>query len=145
MSSIGNTIKSFLFAVDINGINQLSVQKISGLEVEVEAIAHGESDHDVYTPGRVKYGKVTMESILPTGVAQNTLWQLLQRSRFDLVGSSKQTINIRLLGPDKITTQKTWVLYGAWVSKVSYGELNRSSGEAVVRTAEWTIDEIQEL
>lgn len=145
MSSIGNTIKTFNFAVDINGINQLTVQKVSGLEVEVEAVAHGEGNHDVFTPGRTKYGKVTMENLMPTSLSQNTLWELLQRSRFDLVGSAKQTITVRSLAPDNITTLKTWVLYGAWVSKVSYGELNRTSSDNLMRTAEWTVDEIQEL
>lgn len=145
MSSIGNTIKIFNFAVDINGVNQLTVQKVSGLEVEVEAVAHGESNHDVFTPGRVKYGNVTMESIMPTTATENTLWNLLKKATTDLAGTVGQTITIRMLGPDEVTTLKTWVLYGAWVSKTSYGELNRMSSDNLIRTAEWTVNKIEEI
>ena len=145
MSSIGNTVKSYSFAVDIDGIPQLTVQKISGLEVEIERVAHGEGKSDVFTPGRTKYGTVTMEHILPVANAANKIWELITRARTLLAGEVGQTITIRMVGADDLTTLKTWVLKGAWCFKSSYGELSRMSSDNLVRTAEWSVDEIIEL
>ncbi len=145
MSSIGNTIKSYSFAVDIDGIPQLTVQKISGLDVEIERVPHGEGRSDVFTPGRTKYGTVTMENIMPVANVNNTIWQLITRARTLLAGDVGQTITIRMVGGDGLVTLKTWVLKGAWCFKSSYGDLNRMSSDNLVRTAEWSIDEIIEL
>ena len=142
MSSIADTRKAFRFAVDINGINQLSVQKITGLSAEVEAVAHGESDHDIFTAGRTKYTDVVMESIMPTDVPENTLWNLLQKARVAISGSTKQTVTVRMLDADGITTLETWALRGAWITKVEIGELNRTSSDNLMRTATWKVDEI---
>jgi phage tail-like protein len=145
MALYDNTRKSFQFAVDVDGIEQLSIQKITGLSIETDAVAHGEGNSDVFTPGRKKYGDIVMERIKTSGTADNTLWTLIQRSGLGLASDTKRTITIRQLDPNLQTTIGTWVAYGAWVQKVELGELSRTSTDNVMETITWKIDKLEIL
>ncbi len=144
MSQLGDTKKSFRFAIDLNGVQQMSVQKVSGLEAEIEPVAHGEGDSDVFTPGRTKFGKVTLERVQTVFGTDNSMWLWLQSAR--VIGSrAKKTFTVRQLSADGITSVAIWQILDAFPTKVSQGENVRTSSDNVMETVELSVDKIVRL
>lgn len=144
MSQLGDTKKSFRFAIDLNGVQQMSVQKVSGLEAEIETVAHGEGDSDVFTPGRVKFGKVTLERVQSIFGVDNAFWTWLQSAR--LIGAAaKRTFTVRQLGADGVTSIAIWQVSDAFPTKVSQGENARTSSDNIMETVELSVDRIIRL
>ena len=144
MSQIGDTKKGFRFAIDLNGVQQMSVQKVNGLEAEIEAIAHGEDDHDVFTPGRIKFGKVALERVQSVFGTDTALWLWLQAARIS-GANAKKTFTIRQLSSDGIVSIAIWQVVGAFPTKVSQGEMSRISSDNIMETVELSVDDIKRL
>lgn len=55
MANVANPRKQFKFAIDIQGVNQFKVQKVTRPKSSVEVVEHGDTNYNVGTAGKIKF------------------------------------------------------------------------------------------
>lgn len=137
---MANIRKSFLFAVDIDGVESAKVQKVSGLSSEFETAEHGAGRSKIKTAGLETAGDVTLETIqtMQGIVAENFFWRW-HKSR------TKKDIIIRELAEDETTTLVTWLLSGCLCKKFEKSEFSRTSSDNLMQTVTLSVDRLDIL
>lgn len=153
MAQISNPRKQFNFTIQVapSPINPFLAQKVTIPEVTLDVTAHGDTNHDINTGGRVKYGKVTIEKIMTTSGADNYFFDWLYSVQDPIIGGGmnpvtyKRIVTITELAEDGTSVLNTWVLIGAFPNKINGMELNRLSSDNSIETIELTVDKIEKL
>lgn len=153
MANISNPRKQFNFTVQIapSPINPFLAQKVTIPEVSVDVASHGDTNHDINTGGRVKYGKVQIEKISTTSGADNYFFDWLYSVQDPIIGGGqvpdqyKRVVTISELAEDGVSILNTWVCIGAFPNKINGTELNRLSSDNTIESVELTVDKIEKL
>lgn len=135
MAKVANPRKVFNYKVEINGIDQFTIQILKLPTQEVEVVEHGDTNFKVKTGGLVTTGPMEMTRLLPITdsdtVGQN--WLLLVQDAFIgggvLPSVYKQDMVIKELDSTGTTTVNRWIVEGAWPSKIEYSDLDRTKSE----------------
>lgn len=75
----GTPQNSFRFSVEIDGVTQMLVQKITGIGVSIENAEHGDGGFKVNTPTIGSYKDITMEGISMTTTTTPEFFALINR------------------------------------------------------------------
>lgn len=153
MANVSNPRKQFNFTVQIapSPINPFLAQKVTIPEISVDVAAHGDTNHDINTGGRVKYGKVQIEKISTTSGADNYFFDWLYSVQDPIIGGGqvpdqyKRVVTISELAEDGVSILNTWVCIGAFPNKINGTELNRLSSDNTIESVELTVDKIEKL
>lgn len=153
MANISNPRKQFNFTIQIapSPINPFLAQKVTIPEISVDVASHGDTNHDINTGGRVKYGKVQIEKISTTSGADNYFFDWLYAVQDPIIGGGqvpdqyKRIVTISELAEDGTSVLNTWVCIGAFPNKINGTELNRLSSDNTIESVELTVDKIEKL
>lgn len=153
MAQISNPRKRFNFSIQIvpDPINPFLAQKVTIPEINLDATAHGDTNHDINTAGRISYGKVIIEKISTTSGADNYFFDWMYSAQDPIIGGGlsaplyKRVVNIQELAEDGVSVLNTWVCFGAFPTKINGLELDRLSSENTIESVELTIDKIEKL
>lgn len=149
--AVPNTVKNFSFGIEINGLDQFTVQEISGLSKELAEITHGGNLRDVKNPGRATIGDVVLKKVMRTPLADAWAWLWLQQAvdtktgKMGLAANFKKTVVIKLYAPDGTTVQQRWVLTECWIKKVEYDTLNRSGEDNLFESVTLSVGDFNTL
>lgn len=145
-SVIQDTRKVFNFVVEVEGVNQYEIQKVTLPDVEIDSTVHGGDNTDIKTPGRVKTGDLVFEKVRPAAGSDTWAWDWLMDAQNPNTGtgklatSVKRLIIIKEMAPDGVTTLNSWAYKGCWVKKVAPGTLDRLSSDNLIETVTLSVD-----
>ena len=142
MAQVANPRKVFHFSIEIDGFNEFECQSLEIGEAEVEAVAHGDTNHDVYTPGRIKCGTVKLEKLRPSPGSDTWAWDWLFAAQNPETGGGslpqdvKKTLVVRETDSTGLVILNTWQIEDCWVMKVSRTKFDRNSSDNIIETVE---------
>lgn len=153
MAQIENPRKEFNFSIQIAPapINPFLAQKVDIPEISVDQTEHGDTNHDIKTGGRVKFGNVTISKIMTTSGADNYMFDWLYSVQDAIIGGGltptvyKRTVTITELAEDGTSILNTWILMGCWPTKINGMKLDRQSSDNTMETIELSVDKIEKL
>lgn len=140
--AFANPLRAYRFRVEIDGIDQWAIQKVTLPELGVTVVSHGGGDHDIKTPSKKTIGNMTLEKLKP--LEEKDLWSfewIIQAVNL-LPGISKRNIVIKELGNDGLTTVNTWLCVGCFPVKSSQNDLDRMADENIIETVEISVDDV---
>ena len=153
MAKFANPRKKFNFSIQITPepINPFLFQKVSIPDAEIEETAHGDTNHDIKTAGRVTYSKLVCEKLMPSDEADNYMWAWFDTCQSSLLGGGappdqyKKIITIVELAEDGITVLNTWLAQGVWPSSLPGHELDRMASDNSIENVEFSIDKLSKV
>jgi phage tail-like protein len=126
-----NPYAGFNFEVDLGDGAVAGFSEVSGLSIEVQAIAYreGTDKRNVVRklPGLAKVSDVTLKRGV---VGSLELYQWLQQGVQG--GTQKRMVAIRLWTEDRSDVAVTWKLVNAWPVKLTHGPLTAATSDVVV-------------
>lgn len=146
MAKIANARKSFNFVVEIDGIDQFSIQKVTLPEVTVEQVEHGDTNYMVKTAGMVTVGNMTFERIKRMPGSDTDAWDWLRLAQSQVAGGGvlseayKRILVIKEMDSTGLITLNRHICTGCWVTKISQNDLDRTSSDNVLQTVELSVD-----
>jgi len=146
MAKQAYTRKSFQYRVEIDGIDEFEIQKVSIPSVEIDVVEHGDTNRAIKTAGMVKTGDLVLEKIRPIG---NDSWAYneLALAQNVLTGGGtipvqfKKPIVIKEMDSTGFATLNRWLCTGCWVKKIESSDLDRMSSDAIIETVTFSVDE----
>lgn len=146
MAQIANPRKVFNFRVEIEGVDQWEIQKVTVPEIEIEAVEHGDANFSVKTAGRITVGDLVMEKLRPLPASDVWAWMWLQDAQNIQTGGGKLQANvnrnivIKEMSTDGVTTVNRWFCEGSWVKKISQSDFDRATSDNIIETVTFSVD-----
>jgi phage tail-like protein len=148
MAKFANPRKKFNFSIQISPdpINPFLFQKVTTPDGDIEEVAHGDTNHDVKTAGRVSYGKIVCEKLSPSDQPDNYLWSWFDTCQSSVIGGGappqiyKKVITIVEMAEDGATVLNTWIAEGCWPSSLPGTELDRQASDNTIENVEFSCD-----
>ena len=150
MAKFSNPRKVFNWSMQISPdpINPFMFQKLSMPDAEIEQTAHGDTNHDIKTPGRVSYSNIVAEKLKPSDAGDAYMWSWFDTCQSSMIGGGappaiiKKVITVVELAEDGATVLNTWICQGVWPSKINGQEFDRNSSDNVIETIEFSVDKM---
>lgn len=148
MAKFANPRKKFNFSIQItpDPINPFMFQKVTDPDSDIEEVAHGDTNHDIKTAGRVTYGKIVCEKLQPSDEADNYLWSWHDTCQSSLLGGGappdiyKKVITVVEFAEDGVTIIGTSIAEGAWPSSLPGTDRDRQSSDNTIQNVEFSVD-----
>lgn len=153
MAQISNPRKQFNFSIQIAllPINPYLAQEVDIPEITIEQVAHGDTNHDIKTAGRVQYGNVGIRKIMTTSGADNYFYDWAASCQDVIIGGGllpseyKRVVAVTELAEDGTSVLNTWILTGCWPTKINGQDLRRMSSDNTVESIDLSVDKIEKL
>lgn len=151
MAKIANARKVFNFVVEIDGIDQFTVQKVTLPEITVEQVEHGDTNHMIKTAGMVSIGNMTFEKLKRMPGSDTDAWDWLRLAQSQVLGGGvlseayKRVLVIKEMDSTGLITLNRHICTGCWVTKVSQNDLDRTSSDNVMQTVELSVDVYEQI
>lgn len=155
MAKIPNPRKAFNFSVSFPQlpIEPFLFQKVDLPDSEVEVTEHGDTNHDVKTGGRRKFGTITLEKLLTTvrGTEANYFWDWHDSISSPFVGGGLtpmaywRTMVVNEYGEDGMSILNSWVCYNCWPSKISGQSHERKSSDNTMEVIELQVERVDKV
>lgn len=148
MAKVKNPRKGFNYSISFTGhpINSYLVQKVTLPDVEIEQVAHGDTNHDIKTAGRVTIGNLILEKLCTTSGSDTWLHDWLLACQDSKLGGGnipdvyKQTCIVSELAEDGISILNTHIYEGVWPCKITGIDLDRNTSDNIIEKAEFSVD-----
>jgi len=153
MAKFANPRKRFNFSIQISPdpINPFLFQKVTMPDADIEEVPHGDTNHDVKTAGRVTYGKIVCEKLLPSNQGDAYMWSWFDTCQSSLLGGGappdiyKKVITVVEMAEDGATILNTWVAEGVWPSSMPGTEFDRQASDNTIENLEFSIDKYSKI
>jgi len=150
MAKFANPRKKFNWSISIvpEPINPFLFQKVTLPDADIEPVAHGDTNHDIKTPGRVSYGNIVCEKLSTSSQGDNYMWSWFDLCQSSTIGGGappeavKKVITVSELAEDGVTVLNTWTAFGAWPCSLPGTELDRTSSDNIIENVEFCIDKL---
>lgn len=142
-----NPYSNFNFIVEVDGIGEVGAFcEVSGLDSENVPIEYRDGSDPVNSPRKIpgieKYGNVT----LIRGITGSTaMWDWRKEVRdSSATAPPGKTVRVKLLNEnhDAGAPAMTWVLHGAWPTKITGPKLNAKGNEIALEQVELVIERL---
>ena len=150
-NKVANPRKVFNFLVEIDGIDQFEVQKITLPEVGVEQVEHGDVNYKVKTAGQVTVGNMTMEKLKRIEGSSASAMEWLRSCQSQLAGGGllaeqyKKIVIIKEMDTTGKATLTRHICTGTWPTKISQNDLDRTGGDNIIQTIEFSVDIYEQI
>ena len=153
MAKFANPRKKFNFSIDIapEPINAFLFQKVTLPDSEIAKDAHGDTNHDIYTAGRVSYSNIVCEKLMTSSQGDSYMWTWFDTCQSSLLGGGgtpgqyKKTIIITEYAENGATILNTWLAEGVWPCQMKGLEFDRQSSENSIETIEFSVDRLSKV
>lgn len=145
MSKIPNTRKDFRFAIEIGGINQFLVQKVTPPEASLGVVEHGASANEgnTKTPGKPKFGDLVVEKICPSDKADTWAWDWFTKARNGLRTNYAFFAVLHELNEQGTAPIASYDLGEIWASKIGKSVYDRAGENNVIETVTFAVDKYE--
>lgn len=153
MAKFANPRKKFNWSIQItpDPINPFMFQKVTLPDAEITQDKHGDTNHDIKTAGRVDYGNIVCEKLMPSDAKDVYLWSWFEACQSSVIGGGlppsgyKKTITVTEFAEDGITVLNTWIALGVWPTRLNGLELDRSQSDNSIETVEFSVDKLKKV
>lgn len=151
MPKVANTRKVFNFRVEVDGVDQFEIQKVTLPEIEIEATEHGDVNYKVKTAGMVVIGDMTFEKVKRLPASDTTLWDWMTQAQSIVAGGGllalgyKRNVVIKEMDSTGLNTVNSYALGGVWVKKIANSDFDRASSDNSIETATLSVDTMVKL
>lgn len=150
MAKFANPRKKFNFSIDIipEPINSFLFQKVDLPDAEIQKDAHGDTNHDIYTAGRVSYSNITCEKLMTSSAGDSYMWTWFDTCQSSMLGggappdSYKKTIIVHEYAENGATILNTWKAEGVWPCVMKGLSFDRQSSENSIEHIEFSVDKL---
>ena len=146
MPQVSNPHKRFQFSIFLWTMNPFYAQKVTLPDREIEAVPHGEGNHDVKTGGKITLGNLIVEKIMTASIPDKILWSWIRLVQDEFTGGGivpdfyKKSIQVQHLANNGATVLQTYNYIGCWPTKINGIELDRMSSENTIQSIEISVD-----
>ncbi len=147
MAQIPNPRKTFNFSIAVAGLNPFLAQEVDIPDFDIDVTEHGDTNHDIKTGGRAKFGTLKIKKISSATGPDNWIWNwMLQVQNVftgggDLPSNYKRTVVVEQFLNDGVTVINSWVFYGSWPSKINGVSFKRTGSDNTMEDIELQVDE----
>lgn len=153
MANFANPRKRYNWSITItpDPINSFMFQKVTLPDADIEAIAHGDSNHDIKTAGRVSYGNIVAEKLQPSNAGDTYMWSWFDTCQSSIIGGGappnvyKKVITLVEFAEDGVTVLNTWNAEGVWPQRIPGAEKDRNSSDNTIETVEFSVDKLNKI
>ncbi len=142
MTKIANPLKNYLYRIAMNGFDQALVQSIEIGEFEFSENLHGDGISDIKTPGRLKYGDIIMEKLVPIGLPDPTMWTWFITAFAGLATAVKRDFQIIQLSAENGAPVRIWQVEGAWIKKYKPSKIGDQEDSNAIDTVTIACDKV---
>jgi phage tail-like protein len=153
MANIPNPRKEFNFSIQVIGapINPFLVQEVQLGDISITQAKHGDTNHDIKTAGRVEVGETEINKIMTTSGADNYFYDWAASCQDMIIGGGlipdlyKRNLLVSELAEDGTSLLNTWVLIGAWPTKINGQKFTRTGSENSIEKLSMSVDKVEKL
>jgi phage tail-like protein len=153
MAKFANPRKKFNWSIQVvpESINPFLFQKVTLPDSEITADAHGDTNHDIKTAGRVSYSNLTAEKLMPSDKNDTYLWAWHDVCQSSVIGGGlppalyKKTIEVVEFAENGVTQLNRWQFLGVWPTKINGLELARGESGNSIESVEFSVDKVLKL
>jgi len=153
MAKFANPRKKFNWSIQISPdpINPFMFQKVTIPDANIEKVGHGDTNHDIKTAGRVEYGDIVCEKLMPSDQGDAYMWSWFDTCQSSVLGGGappsiyKKVITIVEMAEDGATILNTWVAEGVWPASLPGQEKDRQSSDNAIENVEFSIDKLTKI
>jgi phage tail-like protein len=153
MAQVSNPRKQFNFSIQIAPapINPFLAQKVESPEITLETAEHGDTNHDIKTAGRVKFGNINISKLQTTSGADNYMFDWLYSCQDVILGGGlvpddyKRVVTITELAEDGTSVLNTWICMGCFPVKINGQQWDRQSSDNTVEQVELSVDRVEKV
>lgn len=150
MAHVANPRKRFNWSVQISPdpINPFLFQKVDIPDIDIEKVAHGDTNHDIKTAGRVDIGNIVCEKLMVSDQSDTYIWNWFDTCQSNMLGGGappnvyKKVITVTQFAEDGATVLDTWVAEGVWPCSLPGVEHDRTSSDNVIENVEFSVDKL---
>lgn len=150
MAQIRNPRKQYNFSLSFpqQHINPFLFQKADLPDSEIEEVAHGDTNHDAKTGGRLSIGSLTLEKLLTTerNVENNYFWDWHTGITNGYLGGGLppslywRNAILEEFAEDGVTVINRWVLDNIWPKKINGQSHERKSSDNTIEVIEFAVE-----
>lgn len=150
-ANIANPRKNFNFSIFAAGLNPFLAQKVTIPERSFDVVEHGDTNYDVKTGGRAKFGNILIEKISTATGPDNWVESWMNQVQNVFLGGGflpqiyKRNLTIDEYSTDGVTIINQHQCYGCWPCKVNGVELNRRGTDNTLQSIELCVDQIDKV
>lgn len=148
MAEIEDPSKVFQFGYLAPGLNPYMVQNADIPDFDVEVSEHGDTNFDVKTGGKMKFGDVTLENLRPVSGGSNWIWDWIQ-SIVDVQSGAignpltyKRSHDIVQYGYDGLSVMDRWRCLGIFPKKINGLKLSRAKSDNAMDNIILSVDRV---
>ncbi len=153
MAQIANPRKKFNFTIEVVGFpfDPFLAQKVTIPEREIEVVEHGDTNHDIKTAGRNKYGMIRIEKIMTTTGSDTFFEDWMSQAQNVILGGGltpqayKRILTISELAEDGQSLINQWICTGVWPSRRDEIDLDRNESDNTIESVELCVDVIEKI
>lgn len=150
---VKNPRKRFLWSITFvkRPINPYLFQRVTIPDVTIDETAHGDTNRNVKTGGRVMVGSMTAEKLETTAGSDTWFWNWLMSVQDLQLGGGLtpsqywETVLITELAEDGVSVINQWIAEEVWPMKVDSQEQDRMSSENTIERIEFSVGRLEKL
>jgi len=149
MAIITNPRKSFQFSIFVAGMNPFLAQEVESPDVETEIVLHGDTNFDVKTGGRIKYGLLKVKKIATAYGPDNFFWDWHTQVMNVFTGGGFpppvywRSISVIEFAIDGITPINSETYLNCWPHKRAGKNWKRTASENTMEDIEFAVERIR--
>lgn len=140
--AFGNPIRAYNFNVEIDGLDQWSIQKVVKPEVGVSVVSHGGGDHDIKTASKKTVGNATFEKLKSLEAPDFFGFAWIEACVKSLPTAYKRNIVVKELSNDGVTVVNKELWIGCFPVKYKRGDGDRLADANLLETIELSVDDV---
>jgi phage tail-like protein len=142
MTKIANTRKDFNFSIEINGINQFLIQKVTPPEQSMGVVEHGADGKsgNTKTPGKLKIGDLIVEKICPSTEADKWAQTWFEKAKNGLRSQYAKYAVLHELDETRTFPIASWDLGEIWPYKIGRTAYDRNAENNITETVTFAVD-----
>jgi hypothetical protein len=146
MAYVPNPRKVFQFSIILEGLDPFLCQEVEMPDIEVEAVEHGDTNHDIKTAGRVKVGMIKLKKLLVADAPDNLFFNWMKDCQNVFTGGGltpylyKRNAWIDEYATDGTSLINSNFYEGVWPTKRSAISLSRTASENTIEELELCVD-----
>jgi phage tail-like protein len=150
-ANIENPRKQFNFTIGLAGLNPFLAQEVDIPGIDIDVVAHGDTNHDIKTGGRKKIESIKIKKLMPAEVGDNWLFDWMNQVQNEFTGGGalpsqyKRNLTIIEYSNDNITPINRWICEGCWANKLSPQQLRRMNSENSMEDFELQVDKVRKV
>lgn len=148
---MSTSIKTFNFALEMDGIDQALIQEVKKPVTEVGAVKRAAGNHDIKEAGGVDVSDAELKAVKFADGGTDEFWNWLMTAQNPNTneGGLSEEYKRDVIFKEKSPRNKTvtiWLWEGAWVRKVDDGDAKAGNqNENLIRSITLSVDRVKKI